>query len=150
MSKEFFISEEMKRLRKKILTVICVMLFVLLFGTVAYMLLEKWSFVDSLYFSTVTLTTIGYGDLYPTTPASRFFTVIFIIVGVAVMLNALTFLGSYYYRYFENTQAEINTNINGIINKMNKSPEEKWVTLKASKRHDLPEDIILENKRRKI
>lgn len=150
MSKEFFISEEMKRLRKKILTVICVMLFMLLFGTVAYMLLEKWSFVDSLYFSTVTLTTIGYGDLYPTTPASRFFTVIFIIVGVAVMLNALTFLGSYYYRYFENTQAEINTNISGIINKMNKSPEEKWVTLRASKRHDLPEDIILENKRKKI
>ena len=33
----------------------------LLTGTLVYHLLEDWSWVDSLYFSVVTLTTVGYG-----------------------------------------------------------------------------------------
>ena len=36
-------------------------------GTVTYHLLEGWSFLDSLYFSVVTLATVGFGDLTPTT-----------------------------------------------------------------------------------
>lgn len=146
MPSRFFVSEEMKRIKKRIVTVIFVMLFVLLFGTFAYMYLEGWSFVDSLYFSTVTLTTIGYGDIYPTTTASKFFTVVFIMVGVAVTLNALTFLGNYYYRYFENKQNEIHSNLTDIFGKMKSTPEEKWVTLKAGNYHKIPEDIIFENK----
>ena len=34
-------------------------------GTVVYQLLEDWSWVDSLYFSTVAVTTVGFGDLTP-------------------------------------------------------------------------------------
>jgi hypothetical protein len=35
---------------------------------------ENWPIVDSIYFATVTFTTIGYGDLAPTSDASRLFT----------------------------------------------------------------------------
>jgi voltage-gated potassium channel len=55
-----------------------VLLGVLLFtGTVSYHLIEEWSIVDSLYFTTMTVTTVGYGDLVPTTDASKLFTVFF-------------------------------------------------------------------------
>jgi voltage-gated potassium channel Kch len=37
-------------------------------GTVVFHLLEKWSWIDSLYFTVITLATVGYGDLTPTTP----------------------------------------------------------------------------------
>ena len=35
-------------------------------GTIFYWRAEDWTIVQALYFSVVTLTTIGYGDLHPT------------------------------------------------------------------------------------
>lgn len=45
-------------------------LLVLAVGTVAYRLLEDWSWVDAFYFSAVAVTTVGFGDLAPSTDAS--------------------------------------------------------------------------------
>jgi hypothetical protein len=61
-----------------------------LVGTVAYMLLEGWTFVEALYFCVVTLATVGYGDLHPTTDASRLFTIAYIIAGVGIFLAFIT------------------------------------------------------------
>ena len=44
-------------------------------GTITYHLLEGSSFLDSLYFSVVTLATVGYGDLTPTTDLAKLFTI---------------------------------------------------------------------------
>ena len=54
-------------------------------GTVVYHLLEDWSWVDSLYFSSVALTTVGFGDLHPTTDTSKLFTVLYIFAGVSLI-----------------------------------------------------------------
>ena len=56
----------------------------LVFGTVMYRLLEDWSWVDALYFSVITLTTVGYGDLSPSTDASKLFTVVYVISGISL------------------------------------------------------------------
>jgi len=58
-------------------------------GTFYYAAEEDWSYTDSFYFSTITLTTIGYGDLHPTTDHSKIFTSIYTIFGVGVMLYLL-------------------------------------------------------------
>ena len=58
-------------------------------GTIYYSAEEGWSQVDSLYFTTMTLTTVGYGDLVPTTDASKIFTSIYSIFGIGVMLYLL-------------------------------------------------------------
>ncbi len=58
---------------------------VLVTGVVFYRLTEDWSLGDSLYFTVVALTTIGFGDLAPTTTFSRLFTVLYAIVGVGLI-----------------------------------------------------------------
>ena len=54
-------------------------------GTVVYHVLEGWSFLNSLYFSVVTLATVGYGDLTPTTDLAKLFTVGYILVGIGIL-----------------------------------------------------------------
>jgi len=54
-------------------------------GTVVYHVLEGWSFLDSLYFSVVTLATVGFGDLTPTTDLAKLFTVGYITVGIGIV-----------------------------------------------------------------
>jgi Ion channel len=64
-------------------------------GTVAYMLLEHWSLLDSLYFCIVTLATVGFGDLHPTTDASKAFTIVYILAGIGVLTAFVSELTRY-------------------------------------------------------
>lgn len=59
----------------------------LLSGTLFYRQAEGWGLLDAFYFSVITLTTVGYGDLAPTTAASKIFTVVYIFVGVGLVLG---------------------------------------------------------------
>ena len=62
-------------------------------GTVTYRILEDWSWVDSFYFSVITLTTVGYGDFAPTTDASKLFTVLYLVVGISLLGASLNEMG---------------------------------------------------------
>jgi hypothetical protein len=61
----------------------------LVVGTLAYHWLEGWSLLDSLYFSVITLATVGYGDFVPTTPVARIFTILYVINGISILLALL-------------------------------------------------------------
>jgi voltage-gated potassium channel len=67
-------------------------------GTIFYWRYEDWTFVQSLYFSVVTLTTVGYGDLTPTSDVARIFTIIYILTGLGVLVALLSALAQQYIR----------------------------------------------------
>ena len=71
-------------------------------GTVVFRYLEKWSWIESFYFSVVTLSTVGYGDLVPTTNISRLFTAIYILIGVSIAVASLGVIGKRYLEKREN------------------------------------------------
>lgn len=62
----------------------------IIIGTIGFYFIEHLSFIDSLYLTTQTVTTVGYGDLAPRTTASRIFTIVFMLVGAGTVLYALT------------------------------------------------------------
>ena len=70
-------------------------------GTAAYCYLEDWTIAQAFYFSVVTLTTVGYGDLHPTTDVSRVFTAAYILVGVGIMLASLGIIATNYLKLAE-------------------------------------------------
>lgn len=59
----------------------------LLIGVLVYHWLEGWSLVDALYFCVITLATIGYGDLTPTTPEAKLFTIFYVINGIGILVG---------------------------------------------------------------
>ena len=74
--------------------------FFLAIGTVAYRFLEDWSWLDSLYFSVITLTTIGYGDFSPKTSLGRLFCMGYIIICVSLILG---FVNTLFWHYRKET-----------------------------------------------
>ncbi len=62
-----------------------VALSTLVIGVLFYMNVEHWSLINSIYFCVVTLGTVGYGDITPTTDIGKIFTTFYIIVGLSVI-----------------------------------------------------------------
>ena len=52
-------------------------------GTVGYMMIEGWDFRDAFYMTIISITTTGFGELYPLSETGRWLTMIIILVGLA-------------------------------------------------------------------
>lgn len=55
--------------------------------------------VDFLYYSLITATTTGYGDIYPVTTAGRIITISEILLGILIVLVALVYMTLYHHRF---------------------------------------------------
>lgn len=65
------------------------LLLLVVFGTVGFMLVEHWSFLDSLYMTVTTLTTVGYGEVHPLDTSGKIYAVVLILIGAGVVLYIL-------------------------------------------------------------
>ena len=65
-------------------------------GTIFYWHFEDWTLIEALYFSVVTLTTVGYGDLHPTTAGTQIFTIVYILTGIGVFVALLASVAQQY------------------------------------------------------
>lgn len=75
----------------------CFLIFVALLavGGLAYsFVFERWTIIDSLYFTVVMLTTCGFGDITPTTPGGKLFASLFAIAGIVLLGLILGVVGS--------------------------------------------------------
>ncbi len=61
-------------------------------GTTVYHYVESFNWIDSFYFSSMTLTTVGYGDLFPVTTFGKIFTVFYVFIGLGIILAFVNLL----------------------------------------------------------
>ncbi len=80
----------MEELKKKLFLALFLIVFVVSFGTIGYIVIERWNFQDSLYMTITTLTTVGYREVKELSSVGRWFTIILIIGGVGTVLYALS------------------------------------------------------------
>lgn len=67
-----------------------VLLLLNLVGTVFYVLIEGWSWVDAFYMTVITIATVGFGEVQTLSPIGRIFTVVLIYMGIGTATTALT------------------------------------------------------------
>jgi len=85
------------QIRFKLFLAVFMIVILLIVGTIVFSNLEGWNRTDSFYFTTMTLTTVGYGDLVPITNTSKIVTSIFALLGVSTFLFALGVVSEYYF-----------------------------------------------------
>ncbi len=81
-------SQQLINPRRIIATVIAV----LSIGTIFYHYVENLKWLDSAYFSVITLTTVGYGDITPKTDLGKVFTIFYVLLGVGIIAASLSYL----------------------------------------------------------
>ena len=95
-AKEHADERRRKKSSQRQMMVICLasIFLYLCVGVGFYCLMEGNTFIDSLYFSVATLTTVGYGDVSAHTQGSRLFTCLFVFVGVGIVSVCVTMLAA--------------------------------------------------------
>lgn len=69
---------------RRLVVAVAVLAALTLAGSFGYMLIEGWGFLDALFMTVTTLTTVGYQIVHPLGTAGRVFTLLLIAAGVGV------------------------------------------------------------------
>ena len=96
-------------------------------GTIFYHKVEGWRWLDSFYFSVITLATVGYGDFAPKTDLGKIFTVIYIFTGLGILLGFVNPIGEYIVdrrfekveqKKYEGKTSENESDVSGLLGKL--------------------------------
>jgi len=79
----------MQAVRRRLQLFLVLFVVVTAMGTAGFMALEGLSFPEALYYNIVTMSTVGYGDIHPTSNASRLFAVLLIIMGAGTFIGVI-------------------------------------------------------------
>lgn len=74
----------------RLIRVSVALLVVCCIGVIGYALIERWSFLDSLFMTIITLTTVGFEQVHPLSPYGRIFTIVLLLIGVGVLLYGVS------------------------------------------------------------
>ncbi|MFK7737106.1 MAG: TrkA family potassium uptake protein [Pirellulaceae bacterium] len=79
-----------QNLPRTLTTLVCLLIVV---GSVGYVIIEEWSFMDAVFMTVITMSTVGYGETQTLTENGRIFTSVLITTSVVLMtcwMSAMT------------------------------------------------------------
>lgn len=80
-----------------IIIALVILAALLIFGMFFFRIIEGWSLVDSIYYTTMTITTVGYGDLVPSHDVSKIAASIFAFVSIPLVLFCFGIIAESYF-----------------------------------------------------
>jgi hypothetical protein len=92
---------------------IVILILLILVGTYSYHAVEGWRYLDSLYFTVVTITTIGYGDFAPATDTGKIITIIFPFLGIGLAFYLFSLLGRFAFSKHMRERLKVSGRLNG-------------------------------------
>lgn len=89
------VQREKARMRKRVAYALGLLGVVYVVAILVFHSVEGWTWEDSIYFTTATITTVGYGDLVPRTYVGRLFTIPLMLIGIGVGLYVIYTIQDY-------------------------------------------------------
>jgi len=83
--------------KRKIILVVFLLFAVITTGVIGYMLLLNVDFVDALYMTVITISTVGYGEVGVMTDSAKLFSIFIIFAGLSTVGYGLTSLVSLFF-----------------------------------------------------
>jgi len=83
--------------KRKFILVVFLLFAIIITGVIGYMLLLKVNFVDALYMTVITISTVGYGEVGVMTDSAKLFSVFIIFAGLSMVGYGLTSLVSLFF-----------------------------------------------------
>ena len=99
----------MNRVEKKLFTAVVIVCGYLFFGAIFFHIVEGWSYFDSFYFTAITLTTVGYGDLLPTHVLSKLFSIFLAFSGIGLVFYSVSIVAQHYF------EREVHTRMHNMM-----------------------------------
>lgn len=84
-----------KFFRVKIYTAVFLLALVLLVGVLGFRIMSNYSWVDAIYMTVITITTVGFGEVQPLDDSTKIFTIILILTSVIILGYAITVITEY-------------------------------------------------------
>ncbi len=81
--------------KSKFSVALTLVVFTLLIGIFGFRFIADYSWVDAVYMTVITITTVGYGEVMPLTPEAKIFTIILILCSVVIVGYAITVITEY-------------------------------------------------------
>ena len=123
---------EHKQYHRRLAYIAGIIVFYLIIGTMVYHHVEGWRYLDALYFSSYTMTTVGYGDFVPKTDAGKIFTIFYLFSAVSIAVYGLGLIASH---LVERRQEKLQSRIEHIRENHAQESFRKWVKAFVHRKH---------------
>lgn len=84
-----------KFFRKKIYTAVFLLVFLLFIGVLGFKIMSNYTWVDAIYMTVITITTVGFGEVQPLDDNAKIFTIFLILTSVIILGYAITVITEY-------------------------------------------------------
>ncbi|MEN6379215.1 MAG: potassium channel family protein [Methanofastidiosum sp.] len=82
-------------MNKKFVFFITGPIILIITGVFGFHFVENLSFLDSIYLTSATITTVGYGDIHPTSARGEIFSLFLMFGGVGIFTYSLAFITNF-------------------------------------------------------
>ncbi len=81
--------------RSKIVTAIGLLVLLLIIGVIGFKIMSDYRWIDALYMTVITITTVGFGEVRPLDDASKMFTIFLILTSIVIVGYAISVITEY-------------------------------------------------------
>ena len=69
----------------------------MLVGTIGYIIIEGYNFLEALYMTVITVASVGFNEVHPLSEAGRLFTIFLILINLGLFTYFITLLSRYFF-----------------------------------------------------
>lgn len=82
--------------KRKILIAATLLVIIITIGIAGYIIIERFGFIDAIYMTVITLTTVGFGEVHPLSQSGKIFTAILSFISLGFFAYSISMITTYF------------------------------------------------------